>query len=110
MVTKVCPNNTKETIMVIPEVAEEEEDFFTLNSYILIVNNETGKIINKYFESSAWQSDAVILSEIIIDTAPYNISENNRAFGIRDSYYTRSQPNPYRSSNISLFIKSENKL
>ena len=106
MVAKVWPHNTKETIMVIPEIVKEDEDYFVLNSYLLIVNNETGKIINKYFEPSAWQSDAIILSEIKIDTTAYILSENKRAFGIRLRYHTLSQPNPYGSSTLSLYVKS----
>ncbi|WP_143273659.1 hypothetical protein [Aquimarina sp. MAR_2010_214] len=113
IISKALPNNAKEIIIVIPEIVDEEEHYFELNSYILIVNNETGKIINTYFESSTtnnWVSDAVVLTKITIDTAPYKISEKNRAFGIRVHYYGMSKANPYSNTTISLFIKSKNTL
>ena len=112
---KTNPNNQSETIVVIPEISNEDEDgyFFELNSYILIVDSKTGKIKNQYYESSKtnnWTSDAIVLSEIIIDTAPYQISEEKRAFGIRVNYYGMSKANPYSNTTITLFIKSKNKL
>jgi len=110
---KIMPNNPEETILVIPEIVDEGEDYSELNSHIVIVNTKTGKIINKYFESSKtnnWFSDAVVLSDIKIDTAPYIVSENKRAFGIRVYYHNNSQHNPYRQETISLYIKVDNSL
>ena len=111
--TKTQPNNPNETIVVIPEIALEEEDMFRLNSYIVLVDNSTGKITHKYFESSktnGWESDAIMLSEIKIDTAPYMLSKDTRAFGIRLYHHNMSQPNPYGNKTISLFVKSGNTL
>jgi len=110
IVSKVWPNNAKETIMVVPEIINEEEDYFELKTYFLIVNNETGVIVNKYLDQPNLSSDAIILSHIEIDTAPYLVSENNRAFGIRVHYHTMSQANPYGNSTISLFVKSQGTL
>ncbi|MCF6360042.1 MAG: hypothetical protein L3J29_04690, partial [Cyclobacteriaceae bacterium] len=113
IVHKELPNNLNETIMVIPEIVDEGEQYFELNSYILIVNSVTGKIVHQYFESSktnSWVSDAIKLVEITIDTAPYNVKDNIRAFGIRVRYVGSSQANPYENETISLFIKSENTL
>ncbi|MFC5048383.1 hypothetical protein ACFSTE_13600 [Aquimarina hainanensis] len=110
VVSKVQPHNPNETIVVIPEVAgEDDEHLFELNSYIVLVDNTTQKITHTYFESAktnGWVSDAIILSEISIDTAPYIVTQDTRAFGIRVFYYSMSQPNPYSNKTISLFIKS----
>ncbi len=113
LVLKEMPNNPEETIMVIPEVIDEGEQYFELNSYILIVNTEIGKIMHKYFESSKtnhWVSDAIVLRGITIDTAPYNVADGKRAFGIRVRYVGSSQANPHENETISLFVKSENVL
>jgi len=111
--TKIQPHNSNETIVVIPEIGLEAEDIFELNSYILLVNNITKKITHKYIESSntnGWISDAIILSKIAIDTAPYIVSENTRAFGIQVYHYGMSRPNPYSNKTISLFVKSGDSL
>ncbi len=110
IVSKVRPNNSNETIVVIPRIAEEDEGHSELEIYIAIVNNKTGKIINKYIEPSYWTSDAIVLSKISIDTAPYITSDNDRAFGIKAHYYGSARANPYENTTISLFIKSNNKL
>ncbi|WP_431166291.1 hypothetical protein [Tenacibaculum halocynthiae] len=113
--TKTMPNNSQEIIMVIPAYVDtnNDEHHFELNSHIVIVNSNTGKITHKYFESSqtnGWVSDAIQLREITIDTAPYLVSKNNRAFGVKVHYYGSSKANPYSNKTISLFIKSKNKL
>ena len=111
VVFKVQPNNPNETIVVIPEFKDSDYDehHFQLNSHIVLVNTTTANITHKYFESyktNGWESDAVSLSEITIDTAPYNIAKNTRAFGVRVYYYGSSKANPYSNKTISLFIKS----
>ena len=113
MVSKVRPNNSEETILVIPEIVEDDGSNFELNSHILIVDTQTGDILHSYFESSKtnnWVSDAVSLEEISIDTAPYDLTENQRAFGIKVRYLGNARANPYKNETISLFVKSENSL
>ncbi len=113
LVTKVMPDNPYETIIVIPEIVDEGEQYFELNSHIVLVDNTTGKITHKYFESSktnGWESDAIQLREISIDTAPYNLTETVRAFGVKVRYVGSSQVNPYENERISLFVKSDDSL
>ena len=113
IVLKENPNNTNETIVVIPEIVDEGDHYFELNSYIVIVSSKTGKIIHQYFESSKtnnWVSDAVVLTKITIDTAPYNVTNTKRAFGIRVYYYGSSQANPYNYETISLYITKDDAL
>jgi len=112
---KAMPNNKKLSIVVIPEINIEDKEMgsFELHSYILIVNKKTGKIESKFYENSKtneWTSDALRLTNITIDTAPYIIGKDKRAFGIRVHYLGSSKPNPYESETISLFIKNGNKL
>ncbi|WP_108870035.1 hypothetical protein [Aquimarina aquimarini] len=108
LVTKIMSDNPDETIMVIPEYANKDIDLFELNSYIVIVNSNTGKITHKYFESyktNGWISDAIRLDEIKIDTASYFVDNHTRAFGIRVHYFGSSRANPYYNQTLSLFIK-----
>ncbi len=107
------PNNTEETIIVIPEIHDEAEHFFELNSHIVIVASETGKILQHFFESSKtnqWVSDAITLEEFIIDTMLYRVTDEKEAFGIRTEYIGTSNANPYLKETISLFIKSADTL
>lgn len=111
--SKVLPNKTSNSILVIPkynvkETDEQGHDFFVFDAYIVVADNATGKILSKYVEKEAWTSDAMVLSEITIDTGLYQLNEKDRAFGIRVSYSGSSKPNPYYYSDLSLFIVQNN--
>lgn len=104
---KVLPYDKSKSIVVIPKIAIEEEDGFSLDSYILLMDNTTGRIISRFSEphgENGWESDAVRLSRITIDTAPYKIKDGERAFGIRVGFSGSSQPNPYEYESLSLFL------
>lgn len=113
IVEKQLPDSPKESIIVIPKIVELEESYFSLDTYIVIVNNVTGNIKTKYYESvstNGWQSDAVRMTSISIDTAPYWLQKKTRAFGIRVSFSGSSQVNPYSQEVLSLFVQQGNKL
>jgi len=101
------PYNTDETVVVIPKIGEQSEDYFSLDSYVALVNNKTKEIKSLFFEShktSGWQSDAIFIYEISIDTTIYTLDKKTKAFGVLLKSRSMSQPNPYYDSYISLFI------
>ncbi|QXP54150.1 hypothetical protein [Cellulophaga sp. HaHa_2_1] len=110
---KENPSNKDETIIVIAERVEEISiSSYTVNSYIIIVNTKTGKIIQQYFEDykeNGWHIDSEELQKIKIDTAPYLLTENTRAFGVRLEYVGSSKPNPYKTT-LSLYVRNPNTL
>ncbi|SFU20265.1 hypothetical protein SAMN04489724_0282 [Algoriphagus locisalis] len=111
--TKVFPDNPNEVFLIIPEVVDEGEQFFELNSHILIADKPTGKITHNFFESNQtnqWVSDAIELRNITIDTAQYPLAEETKAYGIQVEYLGMSRVNPYSNQTWSLFIKSGDKL
>lgn len=111
VVEKVIPYAQETSVLVLPRIVEQDEEGnMTFDSYILIINNKSGKIINKFFEKKAWFSDAVRLDAIGLDFAPYKLNESTRAFGVRLSYSGSSRPNPYSETLLSLFIPSGDSL
>ncbi|WP_162556008.1 PA3715 family protein [Reichenbachiella versicolor] len=114
-VTKVKPNDPTETIAVILETTEDsqEEGLTYFNCHVVVIDTETAEIKYSYFEDAStheWVSDAVELRKITIDTAPYMVANDNRAFGIRVFYYGSSQVNPYSQKTITLFVKDQSSL
>ena len=106
-------NNSNETIIVIPEIVEETQEYFSLNTHIVIYNNELQKITHKYFEShktNDWVSDAIRLDGITIEKMNYRVKENTHAFGISVDYFGSSRVNPYHKHILSLFVKENEKL
>lgn len=99
-VEKVLPGSPGESVVVIP-MAAEGDGFLDIFAYILLVEGNTGKIKSRYTEK--WTSDAISLSWVEIDTAPYFLKENTRAFGIRLNYTGHSGPFPYERELLTLF-------
>jgi hypothetical protein len=91
-----------ESIVFIPKIKKDEEGM-TLDAYLLIVNNKTGKIESRFTKKECWYSDAVRLENIKIIYQPYNISEKSETIGILISYYGSSKVNPYSSKELSIF-------
>lgn len=111
VVEKTIPYAPDKSVLIVPKIVEREEDeYFLLDSYILIIDNNTGKILNEFFEKEAWTSDALVLREISIDFAPYKISTNTRAFGVRIKFEGSSRYNPYLTEDLSLFVPEGNVL
>jgi len=111
--SKSSPNEINESILMIPEIVEEGEGYFTLNSHIVLTNPHTGEITHRFFEPAAsnqWISDAIELQEISVDTDPYHVTDELRAFGTRVTYRGMSSVNPYTSEALSLYIKSGDRL
>ncbi|PKP02222.1 MAG: hypothetical protein CVU11_12620 [Bacteroidetes bacterium HGW-Bacteroidetes-6] len=104
---KAVPNSNNETIIVLPEFTDSAEMYFSLKTWIIVAEN-TGKIKTKTFVYM--ESDAIVLTRFTIDTAPYQVSPDNRAFGIRTAYRGSSKANPYDYESISLFIQQGDSL
>ena len=104
IVTKALPHNPATTVVVIPENAEDGDFYAIYHNHVLLVDTETGKIKSRYFKERGLTTDAVRLEAITIDTAPYLLKDNQRAFGIRVSYTGSSGPNPYSSQDLTLFL------
>lgn len=104
IVQRIMPYSKEKSVIVIPKITERDEETFSCDSYILVINNETGDILNKFHESNAWISDAVRIAKISIDFAPYSLNSTTRAFGIKVLYEGDSRPNPFENEEMSLFI------
>lgn len=102
---KALPYAPAQTVVVVPKLIGEDEGMFTLNAIVVVVNSQTGKIIQQFQEENTVFSDAVYISGFTIDTAPYMLTKEIRAFGIRAKYYGSSNPNPYSEVQLSLFIQ-----
>jgi len=102
---KVLPHASSQTVMVLTKTVVEEEVEYFVNTTIAVVNNQTGKVLQKYDEAYYLYANTVYISSITIDTAPYMLTKDIRAFGIRVTYNGRSRANPNDDSVLSLYIQ-----
>ncbi len=104
---------TKETLVIIPEIAEEDQDLLRFNTHMVLVNARTGTITHQLFETyreNGWQSDAIAIESIEIDPLVYRVNETEKAFAMVIKYRNHSQPNPYVEEIFSLYTKEQNTL
>jgi len=112
---KELPHQRGTSVVAIPydESGGFEEDDFMASLYVAFVDGLTGQIKQKvhlYTEGDYLSSDAIRLDEISIDTAPYMVAEEKRAFGIRIKYRGMSRVNPYGYETLSLILSDGNQL
>jgi hypothetical protein len=104
---KILPYNQDLSVIVIPKIGKENEEGYFLDSYVIVVNNKTSKILHLYienFETSGWDSGVIYIDKITIDTNPYLVQENIRAFGVVLHKLLNAQTSHISSKHISLFI------
>ncbi|GAA3787910.1 hypothetical protein GCM10022271_20690 [Corallibacter vietnamensis] len=103
----------EKTIIVLPIITNRynECDYcYDIDNNILIWNKKSKSFEANYTKKAEWTSDAVYLSSLKIDTAPYYLNKNIRAFGLRYSYSGSSRVNPYDSEIINLYYPKGNEI
>ena len=83
---------------------------FDINNNILIYNKYSKVFEATYTKKSEWTSDALYLSSLKIDTVPYYLNENTRAFGLRYSFSGSSRVNPFENERINLYYIKNNQI
>ena len=91
------------------ELDNSEEGHFTYKCHVVLYNAADKIITNRYIMQNL-ESDAIRLSGLNFDFAPYMVKENVRAFGLRVIYSGSSRVNPYEEEKITLFVTEKDKL
>ncbi len=99
------------TSAVILPVIREFGDYndHVLDACVLLVQNLGGKILEKYYEESAWVSDASgdgesEIFDIQFDFAPFIVRPEQRAFGVKVLYMSSSMLNHWTADELALFL------
>ncbi|MGN6578741.1 MAG: hypothetical protein ACTHJ1_01975 [Bordetella sp.] len=104
-VCKVWPANTALTIAALPLSRPGNTDIQgTDDLEVLVADTATGAVVAHRYEKAALQFDAVAIRELVIDTAPYQLTPQQRAFGIRVDYDNMSRASPYEAKALSLYV------
>ncbi|VVD65120.1 hypothetical protein PPN31114_00308 [Pandoraea pneumonica] len=108
---KVWPANPAQTLAILPLPQKgSTDDDKVYDVEVLVADSQTGKIIAHSFERSAITSDAVQLRSLSLDTAPWRLTPQVLAFGVRATYEGSSRVNPYSQTTLSLYVVDGAKL
>jgi hypothetical protein len=109
---KVWPAFNDQAISVkstfLPDSADDN-DVGTFDLDLSIVNS-SAKTIASYHKPGAYNSDAISLDDLKIDTARYNVAPGLRAFGLRSMFGHSSRANPYEKTDLALYVREGNQL
>jgi hypothetical protein len=83
------------------ESENSEEGHFTYKCHVVLYNAADKIITNRYIIQNL-ESDAIRLSGLNFDFAPYMVKANVRAFGLRIRYSGTSRINPFEEEKITL--------
>ena len=86
-----------------------EYDHFSYTCHVVLYNASDKIITHKYVMKNLW-SDAVRISRLNFDFAPYMVKSNTRAFGLRIAYTANSRISPFEEEKITLFVQEKDKL
>jgi len=108
---KVWPANPALTLVALPlpqKGGTDDDKVYDVD--VLVTDSQTGKIVAHRFETSALVSDAVRLRSISLDTAPWRLTPQVLAFGVRTDFEGSSRVNPFSQSALSLYVMDGAKL
>ncbi|CNE94658.1 hypothetical protein QVN42_15240 [Yersinia nurmii] len=112
-ICKIWPYAPDKTIVVmtlISDIPEQYSDQPTYDVDVLVVDSTTGKLIAHRYDQNAISDDAIYTDNISIDTARYQLTADNRAFGIRTYHRGSSRVNPIADYVLTLYSLQDGKL
>lgn len=102
---KVWPANEALTIAALPLPQEDnEDDEGKVDLEVLVADTASGTVIAHQFQKAAVQYDAVRFSGLALDTARYQLTPQNRAFGVRVMHEGSSRVSPFGETALSLYV------
>lgn len=104
---KVWPAFQNQAIAVkstyLADVGGDDAGVFDLD--LSVVNASNAKPIATYHKPGAFNSDAIRLDDLRIDTARYRLAPNVRAFGVRSMFGHSSSAIPYEKTDLTLYVR-----
>ncbi|MGP6419231.1 hypothetical protein ACTZGP_10705 [Pseudomonas putida] len=77
---------------------------------LALLNASNAKPIATYRKPGAYNSDAVRLDDVRIDTARYRLTPDIRAFGLRAKFVHSSHAIPYEKTDLALYVREGDSL
>lgn len=102
---KVWPANPAQTLAVLPMAQSgSTDDDKVYDVEVVVADSQSGKIVAHRFEKAAITSDAIMLRAIALDTAPWRLTPQTVAFGVRTNFEGSSRVNPFSQTSLSLYV------
>lgn len=90
-------------LVAVPLIAEVRVDGTSGDLEVLVVDEATGTPRQRLRLPHAMDDDAIRLSAVSFDTAPYRLGLDRLAFGVKRDWAGSSRPNPFSETTLSLY-------
>ena len=90
-------------LVAVPLIAEVRVDGTSGDLEVLLVDEATGTPRQRLRLPHAMDDDAIRLSAVSFDTAPYRLGLDRLAFGVKRDWAGSSRPNPFSETTLSLY-------
>ncbi len=81
---------------------DNDAGFYDLT--VLLLKNESDQVLTRLFQKGAFSSDAIRLTGIAIDAAPYKLASGQRAFGVRARFSNSSVVSSWEHEQLNLYL------
>lgn len=112
---KVLPQQQDQALIVYQQgeldINEDSEHAQSYQLHLLTADIQQQKLLDHYIDPNSYTSDAMMLQDIRIDTAAYQLHPKLRAIGLRINFANSSSVNPYSYNILNLYdLKNHRKI
>ncbi|TCM63241.1 hypothetical protein EC844_12260 [Acinetobacter calcoaceticus] len=103
---KALPHRPDQIVMVYQQVVKSYDDENGIRDYrlyLLLADRNAKQLISSYKDPDIYPSDAMVLSEVSLDTAAYQLNPQLRAIGLRIDYRGASANSPLDYTLMNLY-------
>jgi len=102
--------NSDLAVVILPYGTSSNENDYVLSLVLAVVDIKQKSIVQSYFHKEIAQSDAVYVSDIILDTKTFHDISKHTTFTVTIQYLGSSKPNPYASNYLYMYGLKDGKL
>jgi len=106
---KKIPNSDL-AVFMLPYGTSSNENDSILSLVLTVVDVQQKSIVQSYFHKDIAQSDAVYVSDIILDTEKFKDISKHITFTVTIEHTGSSRPNPYASRTLYMYSLKDEKL
>ena len=102
-ICKVWPARPELTLIAMPLVRAEHDSHGETDLEVLVLDNARQAFVARLVEPNLLDWDAIYVTRLAFDTAPYRLRGDDLAFGLRISRENSSRANPFSETQLHLY-------
>lgn len=97
-------------VVILPYGTSEDEHDYSLSLLLAVVDIKHKNIVQSYFHKDIAQSDAIHITDVILDTKVFQNISKYPTFTVTIQHIGSSRPNPYASATLYMYELKDEKI